>query len=234
MQAKLFRIHVLDAETHEITAVERIDVPCVIVFRIGEDFLHLNGAVFHLGDFLGTLAIEARTVKCMQDKLLRQGRAVADDAADGAAELGVERFVERPWIDGGLDGDADETDAKPPDIDFLRRGVRLDGEQAFMAACQFREEGFLHAAFVKKQPKIGVVDDGDDVNAFFSEFDECVRDGVAFGFRGRVAAGVVGEVQKDDDFEYINEKISDMWEKKAKKEIAEVIKEMEKTPIADQ
>lgn len=41
-------------------------------------------------------------------------------------------------------------------------------------------------------------------------------------------------VEKDDDFEYINQKISDMWEKKAKKEIAEVIKEMEKTPIADQ
>jgi hypothetical protein len=41
-------------------------------------------------------------------------------------------------------------------------------------------------------------------------------------------------VQQDETFEYINKKISDMWEKKAKKEIAEVIEEMEKTPIADQ
>lgn len=40
-------------------------------------------------------------------------------------------------------------------------------------------------------------------------------------------------VQYDENFEYINKKISEMWEKKAKKEIAEVIKEMEKTPIED-
>ena len=53
---------------------------------------------------------------------------------------------------------------------------------------------------VKKQTEIGVVDDGDDIDAFFGEFDERVRDGVPFGFRGRVSAGVVGEVQKDDDF----------------------------------
>ena len=70
MHAKRFRIHILDAEAHEITAVEWIDFPCVIVFRIGEDFLHLHGAVFHLGDFLGALTIEARTVKCMQNKPL--------------------------------------------------------------------------------------------------------------------------------------------------------------------
>ena len=40
-------------------------------------------------------------------------------------------------------------------------------------------------------------------------------------------------VQYDENFEYINKRISDRWEKKAKKEIAEVIKEMEKTPIED-
>ena len=36
-----------------------------------------------------------------------------------------------------------------------------------MTAGQFREKGFLHAVFVEEKTEIGVVDDGDNVDALF-------------------------------------------------------------------
>lgn len=41
------------------------------------------------------------------------------------------------------------------------------------------------------------------------------------------------DMVEDEHFEYVYKKISDIWEKKARAEIKEVIKELESTPIED-
>lgn len=44
---------------------------------------------------------------------------------------------------------------------------------------------------------------------------------------------LIVDVKEDENFDYIYDKVADIWEKRARKEIDEVIKEIESIPIED-
>ena len=197
MDADGFGIDALGFHAHEVAAVERHRIKCVLVFRVFLQRLLDNVvAFFENGIFLFFFLDVFRAFIGFQKDFLGNARSVGNVPADSAGGFAFECF--QLFGGGSLEAKGDEADAETPDVIFLGGTVEFDGENVLVGVHQFGEEGFPGDSFGINQSEVGVVQEGDNLVAFFGGADKDFGDFLCFFFGGGVAGRVVRKVQKEN------------------------------------
>ena len=198
MAADGLRVDADRLDAHEVAGIERhhleeFRVPGIFgedaadeMVAAGEDFvlLALLRGVGRVGERGG------------REVLAERGN-IGDAAPDVARRLRLERLQLR--FRRALERKRDEADAKPPDVILLRGAVELDGEDVFVKAREIGEERFAVDALLVDEPEVRIVEDDYDFDALLGRFLDGLDNRGRVFVRGRVAGGVVGEVE-DQDF----------------------------------
>lgn len=134
----------------------------------------------------------------IQELFFHQVLADAHRAADAAADQG-HGFFHQAFRRGLGGAEAEESHAAAKKTQLFGDAVAFQGNEIGMPSDQFKEEALARGRFLEHQAMVGIVAIDDD-GAMRSSLDEHVGDGLHFGRRGRVAAGVAGEIEQHMDF----------------------------------